>query len=92
MISSSSKGDPFSPWYTTKATALNDSKENITTGAQSRTFIILSLAIARIGAGRLAIYHLFPGFCGVIGSLHRGNRPQDGDKFITTSWILFQGA
>jgi len=23
---------------------------------------------------------------------HRGNRPQDGDKFIATSWILFQRA
>lgn len=23
---------------------------------------------------------------------HRGNRPQDGDKFIATSWILFQPA
>lgn len=23
---------------------------------------------------------------------HRGNRPQDGDKFIATSWVLFQRA
>ena len=23
---------------------------------------------------------------------HRGNRPQGGDKFIATSWILFQPA
>ena len=23
---------------------------------------------------------------------HRGNRPQNGDKFIATSWILFQSA
>ena len=23
---------------------------------------------------------------------HRGNRPQHGDKFIATSWILFQRA
>ncbi|WP_141696936.1 2OG-Fe(II) oxygenase, partial [Xanthomonas translucens] len=23
---------------------------------------------------------------------HRGNRPQGGDKFIATSWILFQSA
>jgi len=23
---------------------------------------------------------------------HRGNRPQRGDKFIATSWILFQSA
>ena len=23
---------------------------------------------------------------------HRGNRPQRGDKFIATSWILFQRA
>lgn len=23
---------------------------------------------------------------------HRGNRPQEGDKFIATSWILFQSA
>ena len=23
---------------------------------------------------------------------HRGNRPRNGDKFIATSWILFQGA
>jgi len=23
---------------------------------------------------------------------HRGNRPQGGDKYIATSWILFQQA
>ena len=23
---------------------------------------------------------------------HRGNRPKNGDKFIATSWILFQRA